>query len=166
MKPNFFIFSLFIFFRFFFIFQFFLCFSFLFFFLHFSSFFVFLVFLHFSSFFSSFSFRFLGCSKPFFFLGLHCFKISCNISQQKNVRPVSLCSKKPFQASFPFFLLSILKKKQFPFLFLFLFFFFLFSREKKFLLFFFSCISFKYFLLLVLVSVFNCFLRCRCSMDM
>ena len=30
----------------------------------------------------------------------------------------------------------------------------------------FSCISFKYVLLLALVSEFNCFLRCRCSMEM
>ena len=30
----------------------------------------------------------------------------------------------------------------------------------------FSCISFKYFLLLALVSEFNCFLRSRCSMEM
>ena len=30
----------------------------------------------------------------------------------------------------------------------------------------FSCISFKYVLLLALVSQFNCFLRCRCSMEM
>ena len=30
----------------------------------------------------------------------------------------------------------------------------------------FSCISFKYVLLQALVSEFNCFLRCRCSMEM
>ena len=44
--------------------------------------------------------------------------------------------------------------------------FFIFPK-KKFLLFFFSCISFNiYFLLLALVSEFDCFLRSRCSMEM
>ena len=37
---------------------------------------------------------------------------------------------------------------------------------KKVSSFLFSCISFKYFLLLALVSEFNCFLRSRCSMEM
>ena len=36
--------------------------------------------------------------------------------------------------------------------------------KKKFLLSYFSCISFKYFLLLALISEFNYFLRSRCSM--
>ena len=69
-KPNFFIFSLFIIFS---------CFLFIFFFfVNCSSFFFyFLFFLHLSSFFFSFSFSVLGCSKSVFF-GL--FKISCNIS--------------------------------------------------------------------------------------
>ena len=43
---------------------------------------------------------------------------------------------------------------------------FSFFPKKKFLLFLFSCISFKYVLLLALVSEFNCFLRSRCSMEM
>ena len=43
-------------------------------------------------------------------------------------------------------------------------FFFIFSEEK--VCSFFSCISFKYFLLLALGSDFNCFLRSRCSMEM
>ena len=43
--------------------------------------------------------------------------------------------------------------------------FFIFSEEKVYS-FLFSCISFKYFLLLALVSEFNCFLRSRCSMEM
>ena len=42
---------------------------------------------------------------------------------------------------------------------------FLIFPKKKFVLFF-SRISFKYFLLLTLVSEFNCFLRGRCSMEM
>ena len=43
--------------------------------------------------------------------------------------------------------------------------FFIFSEEKV-CSFLFSCISFKYFLLLAIVSEFNCFLRSRCSMEM
>ena len=43
--------------------------------------------------------------------------------------------------------------------------FFNFSEEKV-SSFLFSCISFKYFLLLALVSEFNCFLRSRCSLEM
>ena len=44
--------------------------------------------------------------------------------------------------------------------------FFHFSEEKKVPSFLFCCISFKYFLMLALVSEFNCFLRSRCSMEM
>ena len=44
-------------------------------------------------------------------------------------------------------------------------FFFHFSEEKV-SSFLFSCVSFKYVLLLALVSEFNCFLRSRCSMEM
>ena len=58
----------------------------------------------------------------------------------------------------------------FPFLsfnFLFcLFLFFQFFLEKKVSSFLFSCISFKYVLLLASVSEFNCFLRSPCSMEM
>ena len=43
------------------------------------------------------------------------------------------------------------------------FFIFLKTKDSSFL---FSCISFKYVLLLALVSEFNCFLRSRCSMEM
>ena len=43
--------------------------------------------------------------------------------------------------------------------------FFIFFEEKV-SSFLFSCISFKYFKLLALVSEFNCFLRSRCSMEM
>ena len=49
--------------------------------------------------------------------------------------------------------------------FMFFIFFFHFLRRKS-LFFFFSCISFKYFFLLALVSEFNSFLRSRCSMEM
>ena len=48
---------------------------------------------------------------------------------------------------------------------MFFIFFFHFSEEKM-SSFLFSCISFKYFQLLALVSEFNCFLRSRCSMEM
>ena len=48
---------------------------------------------------------------------------------------------------------------------MFFIFFFHFSEEKV-SSFLFSCISFKYFSLLALVSEFNCFLRSRCSMEM
>ena len=41
-----------------------------------------------------------------------------------------------------------------------------FFLKKKVSSFLFSCISFKYVLLLALVSEFNCFLRGRCSMEM
>ena len=41
-----------------------------------------------------------------------------------------------------------------------------FPKKKKVCSFLFSCISFKYFLLLVLVSEFKCFIRSRCSMEM
>ena len=44
-------------------------------------------------------------------------------------------------------------------------FFFHFSEEKV-SSFLFSCISFKYVFFLALVSEFNCFFRCRCSMEM
>ena len=50
----------------------------------------------------------------------------------------------------------------FAFLMFFIFFFFL----KKVSAFLFSCISFKYVLLLASASEFNCFLRNRCSMEM
>ena len=43
--------------------------------------------------------------------------------------------------------------------------FFIFPKEKV-SCFLSSCISFKYFLMLALVSEFNCFLRSRCSMEM
>ena len=43
--------------------------------------------------------------------------------------------------------------------------FFHFSEEKVYS-FLFTCISFKYFELLALVSEFNCFLRSRCSIEM
>ena len=47
-----------------------------------------------------------------------------------------------------------------------MFFHFSFFPKKKVSSFLFSCISCKYFLLLALVSEFNCFLRSRCSMEM
>ena len=46
------------------------------------------------------------------------------------------------------------------------FIFFLLFLKKKVSSFLFSCVSFKYFKLLALVSAFNCFLSGRCSMDM
>ena len=53
----------------------------------------------------------------------------------------------------------------FDFLMFFIFFFHFFLK-KKVSSFLFSCLSFKYVLLLALVSEFNCFLRSRCSMEM
>ena len=47
-----------------------------------------------------------------------------------------------------------------------LFFFLCCFPKQKVCSFLFFCISFKYFLLLALVSEFNCFLRSRCSMEM
>ena len=47
-----------------------------------------------------------------------------------------------------------------------MFFIFSFFLKKKVSSFLFSCISFKYVLLLALVSELNCFLRSRCSMEM
>ena len=64
---------------------------------------------------------------------------------------------------FSFFQHFLFISSFFDFLMFFIFFLH-FSEEKVFL--FFSCISFKYFLLLALVSEFNCFLRSRCSMEM
>ena len=66
---------------------------------------------------------------------------------------------------FSFFLIfcSFLHFFYFLMFFIFLVQFFL---KKKISSFLFSCISFKYVLLLALVSEFNCFLRSRCSMEM
>ena len=64
---------------------------------------------------------------------------------------------------FSFFLIFFISSF-FDFLMFFIF-FFIFSEEKV-SSFLFSCISFKYFLLLAFVSEFNCFLRGRCSMEM
>ena len=82
--------------------------------------------------------------------------------------PISGRGRYPFGPSFPFFSTFFL-----PFFFFFLSFlafyfsfsFFIYSEEKV-SSFLFSCISFKYFLLLALVPEFNCFLRSRCSMEM
>ena len=64
---------------------------------------------------------------------------------------------------FPFFLFLFISSFFECFSFSFFFHFFL---KKKSFLFLFFCISFKYVLLLALVSKFNCFLRSRCSMEM
>ena len=72
-----------------------------------------------------------------------------------------------FFLAFYFFIFShfLFISSFFDFLMLFTFFFHLVPKKKvsSFLC---SCISFKYFLLLALVSEFNCFLRSRCSMEM
>ena len=117
------------------------------------SYFQFFHYLHVSSFFFSFSFSFLGCSKSDFF-GLDCFKISCNISVQKIMTSLG----------FLFFLLSIYI---FPFLFLsYYFLLVIFSQEKSFFFSFFLYFFQICVFLLALVSEFNCFFRCRCSMEM
>ena len=64
---------------------------------------------------------------------------------------------------FHFFLFFCLFLYFFAFFNVFHFFIFLEEKVSSIL---FSCISFKYFKLLALVSEFNCFLRGRCSMDM
>ena len=99
----------------------------------FSSFFLFFSFFHFffiSLLFSSLS----GLLEIRFVFGLICSKISCNNSEKLSRLGVYL-----FGPSFPFFSLLF-----------FLFFFFLKKKVSSFL---FSCISFKYVLLLALVSV-------------
>ena len=70
----------------------------------------------------------------------------------------------PFFVFFFFFSHFLFISSFFDFL-IFSFSFFIFSEEKV-SSFLFSCISFKYFLLLALVSEFDCFLRSRCSMEM
>ena len=69
-----------------------------------------------------------------------------------------------FFVAFYFFIFSLFLfiSSFFHFLMFFIFFF----SEEKVSSFLFSCISFKYFLLLALVSEFNCFLRRRCSTEM
>ena len=136
---------------------------------HFFQFFIF-QFFHFPVF--SFSFFFFFLLFFFFFsglleirfFGLNCFKISCNISKKKIIC-LNRLGGYLFGPSFLFFS---------SFFFSVIFFFFLkknflvlfsnFSQEKSFF-FSFSCISFKYVLLLASVSDFNCFLRSRCSME-
>ena len=85
----------------------------------------------------------------------------------------------PFGSSFPFFPTFFFSRfLSFYLVFIFSFFvhffifrffnvfhFVIFSKEKV-SSFLFSCTCFKYFLLLALVSEFNCFLRGRCSMEM
>ena len=66
-----------------------------------------------------------------------------------------------------FFMFSLfLFISSFFLIFLMFFIFFFHFPEEKVSSFLFSCISFKYFLLLAFVSEFNCFLRSRCSMEM
>ena len=129
----------------FFNFSFFSCFSFFHVF-HFSHFFHFFIFLNFSScllfsfflhffffFFFSFSFSLLGCSKSDF-LGLNCFKISCDSFTKKKHFG---CEVPPWAPSFPSILLSIFFEiKNFFSFFELLLFSFLFSFfSRKFLLF-------------------------------
>ena len=148
------------------------------------SFFVFFPFFHFSFFFIfsiffMFSFFFMGAQNLIFCLNF--VTISLDSSHVKNqflgpyrvVPPWALFSFfSPFflfRFFLTFFLLFIFHFSHFcsflHFLFFNVFHFFIFSKEKvsSFLL---SCISFKYVLLLALVSEFNCFLRSRCSMEM
>ena len=143
----------------------FLSFSFIFF--HFLTFsFIFFLFLSFSIIFFQFSliffqifFVFVWCSKPDFFLGLNFVTISFDSSFVKNQflgpsRVVVGTPLGPLVLFFPIF--SCFIYIFFFFFFFFFFNFFIFSEEKV-SSFLFSCISFKYFLLLALVSEFNCF---------
>ena len=148
------------------------------------------IFFHFLSFsfifdhFLSFFLSLLGAPKSDFF-GLHFVTISLDSSHVKNhflgpslvvplwalfsffsyffFSPVFFC----LFSSFLFFQFSSFFCSFLHFLIseCFLFSFFIFAKEKV-SSFLFSCISFKYFLLLAVVSEFNCFLRSRCSMEM
>ena len=139
------------------------------------------IFFHFLSLsFIFFFFVFVGCSKSDFFGP----PLLC---EKSTFGPISGCTPlgplflffHTFSVPFFFFVffLAFLFFSFFSFfvhLFIFSFFhfsmFFIFlvhfPEEKSFLFSFFSCISFKYFLLLTLVSECNCFLRSRCSMEM
>ena len=162
--PHFFIF---------FFFHFFFCFIFSFF----SSFFIFFIFSSkknflffffiFSFFFISFSFSFLGCSKSdFFFFASIASKFL--VTFQKKIEPSrggERGREVPLWFLFSFFSL-VFFFSFFLDLFMFSSFFFHFYVKKKVSSFLFSCISFKYILLPTVASEFNCFFRCRCSMEM
>ena len=141
------------------------------------------MFFHFLSFsfiffhFLSFSLSLLG-AQNLIFLGLNFVTISLDSSYVKNsfLRPSRVVPLWALFYFFPTFFCS--RFLSFFLLFIFLifcsflhflkvfhFFFFIFSEEKV-SSFLFSCISFKYVLLLALVSECNCFLRSRCSMEM
>ena len=149
----------------------------------FSSIFSFFHFSHFSTFFISFHFlsfsfmlfHFVGGSKSDVFQVSISLRFLLTLLTQNSIfGPIS-------GPSFPFFptfffssFLSFLLALHFSqffvhffifFILMFFFFFFLFFLKKKVSSFRFSCISFKYVLLLALVSEFNCFLRSRCSME-
>ena len=107
------------------------------------------IFFHFPSFsffsfiffhFLSFSFILLG-AQNLIFLGLNFVTISLDSS---NVKNHFLGPSRGFLNVFHFFIFSEAKVSSFLF----------------------SCISFKYVLLLTSISEFNCFLRSRCSMEM
>ena len=132
----------------------------------------------------SFSFSLLG-AQNLIFSGLNFVTISLDRSHVKKQFWGPSRVVHPFGPSFPFFP-PFFSPVFFFFFFCFLFFhvfsffvhffiflnflmffiFFLHFSEEKVSSFLFSCISFKYFLLLALVSEFNCFLRSRCSMEM
>ena len=130
--------------------------------LHFSLFFHFFIFL-FS--FSFIFFHFVGCSKS----GINFVTISIDSSYVKNqfwgpsrVFLFFLLFCSPFScffhfSHFLFFIFCFVHVFHFPCS------FFLKQKVSSFL---FSCVSFKYVLLLALASEFNCFLRGRCSMEM
>ena len=104
----------------------------------------FFIFLHFSSFF--FSFFLFWIARNSFFSPLASRFLVTFLSK----RNIFLSRRRvPLWPSFPSWIFL---------------FFFIFSQESFFFLF--SCISFTYFVLLALVSEFNCFLRSRCSMEM
>ena len=137
------------------------------------------IFFHFLSF-SFISFHFLCLCwvlKIWFFSGLNFVTISLDSSYVTNQflgpsrGPLFLFSTFFFSRFLSFFLLLIFSFFSFFVHFFIFLIFHVFHRlflfpKKKVSSFLCSCISFNYFLLLALVSEFNCFLRSRCSMEM
>ena len=122
------------------------------------------IYFHFLSF-SFIFFHVVGCSKSDFFWASISIRFHLTVLMKKSIlgRISGVCVCNPFGPSFFFpplfsrffscFLFFIFSHVLFissfsDFSMVFHFLFFVFSKEKKFLLFFFSCISFKYFLLL------------------
>ena len=133
--------------------------------------------------FLSFSLSLLGAQNLIFFLGLHCVTISLDSSfvQNQFLGPsrVVISGGTPLGALFLFLSYFFFFSRFLSFFLLFIFHFLFISSFFDFLMFFifhfsprksfffsFFLYFFQIFLLLALVSEFNCFLRSRCSMEM